>query len=147
MKFKIIQQNVEISTEPKDSALLNPHSLINGLIKHAPNLAWIFDEPWFKRLLDNALSFARHRKVMNLVAPPPPSPHRKNAFLLFQYLMTCKFVVKYHFCAMAHINQTEPGSPTNVLCVDVVFDNNISRDIFMSLSHNGSHWARSLAHT
>lgn len=33
MKFKIIQQKVEISTEPKDSALLNPHSLINGLIK------------------------------------------------------------------------------------------------------------------
>lgn len=46
---------------------------------------------------------------------------------------------------MAHINQnSEPGSPKNVLRVDVAVDNNVSRHIFTGLSRNGSRWALNL---
>lgn len=64
--------------------------------------------------------------------------------------MTCKFVVKYHFCAMAHINifllpcnkhkKSDRSDRGECFMSDVVFDNNISQDIFMGLSHNGSRW-------
>lgn len=53
--------------------------------------------------------------------------------------MTCKFVVKYHFCAMAHKPLLWKTRRTGEKCfmLDVIFDNNISQDIFMALSHNG----------
>lgn len=72
----------------------------------------------------------------------------KALVLLFQYLMTCKFLVKYHFCAEAHkipscarLRKAAANTAKVFYIFDVMFDNNTSQSNFMTSSHRDWHVA------